>query len=92
MNIVVPCLALFAGAGREQETEAMETSKLLGMVAPNLTCKTTDGRVSNLARYFQNGKPTLLCFYVPWSGPCRLASIELVRGRCVCVLLGGYLL
>lgn len=47
--------------------------------APNLSCMTLDGRRTSLAHYVQNGKPTLLCFYVPWSGPCRLACAEMVR-------------
>eukprot|EP00939_MAST-03C_sp_MAST-3C-sp1_P001477 g1477.t1 len=45
--------------------------------APNISCLTLEGRVTSLGQYFQNGKPTLVCFYVPWSGPCSLAAVEM---------------
>ena len=50
-----------------------------GASAPNLNCLTLDEKITSLGPYFQNGKPTLLLFYVPWSGPCRLAAKEFER-------------
>ena len=45
--------------------------------APNLSCLHLDGSVTSTAEFFQNGKPTVLCFYVPWSGPSQLAAEEM---------------
>jgi hypothetical protein len=47
--------------------------------APNLSTKHLDGSVSSTSEYFQNGKPTVICFYVPWSGPSQLAAVEMEK-------------
>ncbi len=47
--------------------------------SPNLSCLRLDNTVTSTAEWFQNGKPTVLCFYVPWSGPCQLAAVEMEK-------------
>eukprot|EP00941_MAST-03F_sp_MAST-3F-sp1_P001928 g1928.t1 len=46
--------------------------EIIGRQPPNFSGFDLDGKLRNLTDWTTNGRPTVLCFYVPWSGPCQL--------------------
>lgn len=39
---------------------------------PNFSGTDLEGKLRHLTEWTTNGRPTVVCFYVPWSGPCAL--------------------
>jgi hypothetical protein len=60
-------------------TKHHSTDVIVGRQPPNFSGIDMEGRLRHLTEWTTNGRPTVICFYVPWSGPCAMQVPELDR-------------
>lgn len=60
-------------------TKYHASAEILGRQPPNFSGTDVSNKLRHLTDWTTNGRPTVVCFYVPWSGPCQMQVPELEK-------------